>query len=362
MKKSIAVATFTLALSMPFSVSSAVKIGVIQGADGNWLSNMNNIVADIGDDASWEVIPVATFNAMTGPELCDQYDVLYFGWILGNVDVSWDGVIKPYLDAGCGVVWEDPTNRFKLGGSGVTVGGSNGSGNLTVTPLAGLTDGVVSGQFSNHHFGIASYTADWFRYLNSSFGDVAVAGGPSVDGVNGRMVYSGADPLYHGVKTSNPGSAQNQYQMAFNSVCWALGREAGSCDLLPVDIDVKPGSFPNSVNLCSGGAVPLAILGSDTFDVTEVDTSTLAFAGSGIKVVGKKDPNILCSFEDVSGDFNLTLEGEPDGYTDLVCHFVTTDISALDGELFEATLEGALLSGQPIAGSDSINIVKDTCE
>ncbi len=330
---------------------------------------MNNIVIDLGGGASWEVIPVATFNASTGPELCDQYDVLYFGWILsGAVNASWAGVIKPYLDAGCGVVWEDPGNRFDLGGAagiGVTLGPADGSGNITITPLAGLTDGVVSGQFSNHHFGFSSFSSAWTAYMSRQSGpfapyDLAVAGGPSVSGVKGRMVYSGQDPLFHGSK-GFPGSAQNQYQMALNSVCWALGREAGSCELLPVDIDLKPGSFPNSVNLCSGGAVPLAILGSDTFDVTEVDTSTLAFAGSGIKVVGKKDPNILCSFEDVSGDFSVTPEGAPDGYTDLVCHFVTIDISALDGDSLEATLEGALLSGQPISGSDSINIVKDTC-
>jgi hypothetical protein len=352
---------------MPFSVANAQKIGVIQGADGNYANNMNNIVTDVGGGASWEVIPVATFNAMTGPELCDQYDVLYFGWVLsGAVNASWAGVIKPYLDAGCGVVYEDPANTGDLTGSGVTLGNFDGSGDITITPLAGLTDGVVSGQFSNHHFGFASFSSDWTAYMSRQSGsfapyDLAVAGGPSVSGANGRMVYSGQDPLFHGFKGGS-GSGQNQYQMALNSVCWALGREAGSCELLPVDIDVKPGSFPNSVNLCSGGAVPLAILGSDTFDVTEVDTSTLVFAGSGIKVVGKKDPNILCSYEDVSGDFSFTPEGAPDGYTDLVCHFVTTDISALDGESLEATLEGTLLSGQPISGSDSINIVKDTCE
>ena len=39
-------------------------------------------------------------------------------------------------------------------------------------------------------------------------------------------------------------------------------------------------------------------------------------------MVGKKDPLTLCSYEDVNFD----------GFTDLVCHFLTTDIAGVDGE------------------------------
>ncbi|NRB40421.1 MAG: FG-GAP repeat protein [Pseudomonadales bacterium] len=121
--------------------------------------------------------------------------------------------------------------------------------------------------------------------------------------------------------------------------------------LIIVDIDIKPGSAPNSINLCSGGAVPIAILGSDTFDVNDINNDTLRFAEAAVKMVGKKSPYTLCSVEDVSGDF----------IDDLVCHFVTQDIAALDGESTTATLNGELLDGTPFNGMDSINIVKDTC-
>ena len=125
-----------------------------------------------------------------------------------------------------------------------------------------------------------------------------------------------------------------------------------------VDVDIKPGSDPNSINLCSNGAVPVAILGSDGLDgldgldVTQIDTSTLKFADAEVKVVGKKDQHTLCSFEDVNDD----------GEIDLVCHFVTTDIGALDGDDTTAKVMGTLLDGTTqIEGSDSVNIVKDTC-
>jgi hypothetical protein len=122
--------------------------------------------------------------------------------------------------------------------------------------------------------------------------------------------------------------------------------------VLTVDVDIKPGSDPNSINLCSGGAVPVAILGSDTFFVSDVKTDdTLRFAEAAVKVVGRKDPHTLCSYQDVNDDW----------IDDLVCHFVTTDIAALDGESSTATVHGELLDGTPIEGTDSVNIVKDTC-
>jgi YVTN family beta-propeller protein len=118
-----------------------------------------------------------------------------------------------------------------------------------------------------------------------------------------------------------------------------------------ISIDIKPGSDPNSINLCSNGTVPIAILGSDTLNVSNVNTDTLRFAEAAVRVVGKKDPHALCSYEDVNGDY----------IDDLVCHYVTTDIAGIDGESTTATLNGELLDGTPIQGTDAVNIVKDTC-
>ena len=91
------------------------------------------------------------------------------------------------------------------------------------------------------------------------------------------------------------------------------------------------------------------------FDVNDVDPETLTLGTSGVKTVGKKEKS-LCSIEDVSGDFSAGPEGAPDGYLDLVCHFITMSIVPEDGDT-EATLNGELFNGTPIEGTDFVNIV-----
>jgi hypothetical protein len=49
---------------------------------------------------------------------------------------------------------------------------------------------------------------------------------------------------------------------------------AGKCNF---EIDIKPGSFPNSINPRSKGVIPVAILTTDTFDATTVDPLSVTF-------------------------------------------------------------------------------------
>ena len=118
----------------------------------------------------------------------------------------------------------------------------------------------------------------------------------------------------------------------------------------PVLIDIKPGSCPNSFNANGNGVIPVAILGSADLDAADVDPSSLSFEGAAVRVKGNGSPQ--CSLEDVSGPL-----GTPDGYLDLVCHFVDDFTEGWDLGDSSATVTGNLFDGSPIAGSDSIRIV-----
>jgi hypothetical protein len=83
------------------------------------------------------------------------------------------------------------------------------------------------------------------------------------------------------------------------------------CDppALPVDFNIKPGSDPNSINPSLGGDLPVAILGPDSFDVAEVDVTTVAFGPDGAAPDHSQGPH----FEDVNDD-GLTLLALLDRY------------------------------------------------
>ena len=119
---------------------------------------------------------------------------------------------------------------------------------------------------------------------------------------------------------------------------------------IEINIDVKPGSDTNPINLTSGGNVPVAILGSDQFDVTNVIPETLIFAESLVKV--KKKGAVQFSYSYVNGD----------EFLDMVAHFPTIDILDLPLGSTIATLEGKAWIGgmeRNIIGTDNVIIVKD---
>jgi hypothetical protein len=147
------------------------------------------------------------------------------------------------------------------------------------------------------------------------------------------------------------------------------------CVQVEVEINIKPGSDPNSINTCAGGTTPVTIWGSASFDVTTVDIDQLVLASAAVKTVGKSDRS-LCSTEDVGAPdpaFFDGLDPTPDGYLDLTCHFITVGLTALDDSSSSADLSitgcdtpaDGCSSGDPgyyqFTASDAVNIVKD-CE
>lgn len=104
-----------------------------------------------------------------------------------------------------------------------------------------------------------------------------------------------------------------------------------------VEVDVKPGSYPNSINLKSKGKTPVAILTSSEFNASQVNPSTIVFAGA---------TPVKWSVSDVNKD----------GAKDLLLHFSTQELDLVDGDT-EATLTGWTMDRIPISGKDSVRTV-----
>lgn len=116
-------------------------------------------------------------------------------------------------------------------------------------------------------------------------------------------------------------------------------------DVVNVAIDIKPGSFPNSINLGSNGSVPVAIFGSASFDATTIDPTTVTLASAPVRLEGKGTP--MASLNDVNND----------GWLDLVVHVETEALQLSYGDHM-ATLEGQTFGGVTIRGVDSVRIVQ----
>ena len=113
---------------------------------------------------------------------------------------------------------------------------------------------------------------------------------------------------------------------------------------LKVAIDIKPGEYPNTINLGSNGKVPVAILSSRTFDATLVDPLTVTLAGAHVAIRGRGTP--MADIKDVNED----------GLLDLLVH-VETEALELSPEDTEAVLLGRTYDGLHITGTDSVRIV-----
>jgi hypothetical protein len=121
--------------------------------------------------------------------------------------------------------------------------------------------------------------------------------------------------------------------------------------MIPVDVDIKPESCPNPLNVGSTGVLPVAILGSEEFDVTEVEPGSI--------VVETGVVPLRWALEDVAGP---GCSG-PDGYLDLNLKFKTQEIVLVlgpvsDGEVRPLQLGGEMLDGTLIFGEDQVRIIK----
>jgi hypothetical protein len=135
---------------------------------------------------------------------------------------------------------------------------------------------------------------------------------------------------------------------------------------MEVAVDIKPGSCPNPLNTKSKGVLPVAVLGTANFDVTQIDPETVKLAGVAAlrwaladvgtpfePALGKEDCLIDCNEDCGDGSMDLLLNFDRQELLDAL-----GDVE--DGECLVLTLEGNLkeyFGGIPIIGEDVLLIL-----
>jgi hypothetical protein len=109
----------------------------------------------------------------------------------------------------------------------------------------------------------------------------------------------------------------------------------------PIVIDIKPDSFPNTVNPKEKGRLVVAVLTTGGFNAATVDRSQVRFGASGTEAAP-----VHAAEEDV----------DKDGDVDLLLHFEVADTGISCGHT-SASLTGATTAGTAIKGTDSIRTV-----
>lgn len=110
-----------------------------------------------------------------------------------------------------------------------------------------------------------------------------------------------------------------------------------------MQIDIKPGSWPNSFNIKQKGVLPVAVLTTDSFDATTLDPVTVHANGVS---------PLKWSEEDVDND----------GDVDLILHYNSQEIAATlvgeDGDSVPCYITGFTVDGLEYKGADQLRILK----
>jgi len=109
-----------------------------------------------------------------------------------------------------------------------------------------------------------------------------------------------------------------------------------------VGIDIYPNRTPNRVYLSRNYTLYVAVLGSDTFDVTTLNSSTVKFGRTGTEASPVRPPLI----RDLNGD----------GFLDAMYGFRTFDCNFALGDM-KGWLKGSTASGTFVEGSDSVLVL-----
>ena len=110
--------------------------------------------------------------------------------------------------------------------------------------------------------------------------------------------------------------------------------------VLTVAVDIRPGSCNNNINPNSNALIPVAILGTNSFDVSTIDQDSVRFGPNQAPPKGRAHLRYI----------------NHDRFLDLVLYFRTQDSGIQCGDT-SVSITGQTLDSIPIHGSDSINTV-----
>ena len=135
-------------------------------------------------------------------------------------------------------------------------------------------------------------------------------------------------------------------------------------ETINVYFDIKPGSCPNPINTKSKGKLPVAICGTEDFDVTTIDPETILLSREGYE---EGVAPLRWSYEDVATPFEGELcdchDLNGDGIMDLSLEFKTQEVfdtlelETVGGETIPLIINGNLKEedgGTPIIGQDCV--------
>ena len=136
------------------------------------------------------------------------------------------------------------------------------------------------------------------------------------------------DPLTGAVSIVSDGVTEFAWDLAFSPVV-----------VVSVEVDIAPGNDRNPINPKSRGVIAVAILGSDRFDVADVDVTTLAFGPARAPLAHRNGPH--------------RKDANHDRFEDLLAHFRTEEAGIAFGDT-KACATGELLDGTAFEGCASI--------
>jgi hypothetical protein len=226
------------------------------------------------------------------------------------------------------------------------------------------------GSYTIYYLGISPEDIDLIpdnqNFFGVNFGSSQLMGAPAsaFDGMEGDILIAQEFPGYLWHVKWNGSAFETEVLAEVAQWEHVTFSTAGIIEIPPIggSLDVHPTSCPNPFNMSnlgggkSGGTLPAALIGDDTFDVTDVDLSTLELNGVA---------PVRTAFEDVNtpaGDDECACTSAgPDGILDLTMKFSREAIAATLGvvtnnQIITMTLTGKLTDGTSFSKSDCVII------